>query len=479
MRQDTFWATLLAFGSLMFGYDSGLLSTVIAQPEFIDYFDNPTGALLGGIVSCYAAGAALGCVYTGYFGDRIGRKWTIHIGAVIALVGSLLQTASVNVDMLIVGRTVTGFAIGSFFGSIPLYQSEIARSTNRGFMVTLHSAAISFGYALSNWVGFGLYWVGRSQAQFRVQIGLQMLPAAILTIAVPFMPNSPRWLVECGRYDEAWEVTRKLQFNPKEMDEQELRAEFDAIKDQTIFEKDTEVTQLKELFVRPSYVRRLFLASVIQMGTQLVGGGVVNYYQTIIYKSLGITGYQVLLIAAAYGTVGPIATAIAASQVDKWGRIPTLIASQSAVLIVFIFLTVLSAVYGSSDNRGGQIAVIVFIFLFSISFSFGYNTVWAPYSAEIFPTSIRARGVGIATFLNFGTQIVLSEISPIALQSIGWKYYFVFIGFDIILLILFCSVFPETKGKTLEEINGLFGDVVVHELETEAKEDIVLTEHRR
>ncbi|KAK9241757.1 major facilitator superfamily domain-containing protein [Lipomyces tetrasporus] len=373
MRECTFWAALLSSGSLMFGYDSGLLSTVIAQPEFISYFNNPTGALLGGIVSSYAAGATIGCVYTGCFGDRIGRKWTIHVGAVIALVGSLLLTAALNVEMLIGGRAVTGFAIGSFFGSIPLYQSEVARSK---------------------------------------------IVALLLTIAVPFMPNSPRWLVECGRYDEAWEVTKRLQFDPREMEEEELRAEFDAIKDQTIYERDTEVTQLKELFVRPSYRQRLFLASVIQMGTQLVGGGVVNYYQTIIYRSLGIEGYQVLLIAAAYGTVGPIATGLSTAYVDKWGRIPTLIASQAAVLVVFIIVTALSAVYGSSDNRVGEIAVIVFIFLFSISFSCGYNTVWAPYSAEIFPTSIRARGVGIATFLNFCTQIVLSEVSPIALESI-------------------------------------------------------------
>ncbi|KAK9357390.1 general substrate transporter [Lipomyces starkeyi] len=421
MREDTFWATLLASGSLMFGYDSGLLSTVIAQPEFINYFENPTGALLGGIVSCYAAGAALGCVYTGYFGDRIGRKWTIHIGAVIALVGSLLQTASVNVHMLIVGR--------AFLRVNPALSSEIARSANRGFMVALHSAAISCGYALSNWVGFGFYWVGRSQVQFRVPIGLQMLPAAILTIAVPFMPNSPRWLVDRGRYDEAWE--------------------------------DTEVTQLKELFVHPPYARRLFLASVIQMGTQLVGGGVINYYQTIIYKSLGITGYQVLLIAAAYGTVGPIATAISAANVDKWGR--------ANVLIVFIFVTVLSAVYGSSDNRGGQIAVIVFIFLFSISFSFGYNAVGPHIPRKFFRQA----------FVHEASALQLSSTSvPIVLQSIGWKYYFVFIGFDIILLGLFCSVFPETNGKSLEEINGLFGDVVVHELQIEAKEEVVLTEHR-
>ncbi|KAK9242454.1 hypothetical protein V1506DRAFT_571570 [Lipomyces tetrasporus] len=424
MREGTFWATLLSSGSLMFGYDSGLLSTVIAQPEFISYFNNPTGALLGGIVSSYAAGAAIGCVYT-TLGDRIGRKWTIHVGAVIALDGSLLQTAAVNGELL------------------PALQ--LAASSAR-----FHSAAISVGYALSNWVGFAFYW-------FRVPIAFQMLPALLLTIAVPFMPNSPRWLVECGRYDEAWEVTKRLQFDPREMEEEELRAEFDAIKDQTIYEKDTEVTQLKELFVRPSYRRRLFLASVIQMGTQLVGGGVVSYYQTIIYRSLGIEGYQVLLIAAAYGTVGPIATGVSTAYVDKWGRIPTLIASQAAVLVVFIIVTALSAVYGSSDNRVGEIAVIVFIFLFSISFSCGYNTVWAPYSAEIFPTSIRARGVGIATFLNF--------------------LLFVFIGFDVILLALFCTMFPETKGKSLEEINGLFGDVVVQEFGIH-KQDIELAEHK-
>jgi MFS family permease len=157
-------AFFVGIGSLLWGYDSGIFGTAQAQTYFEEKF-HPSSAMLGGIISVYTAGGAVGCLCSGPIGNRFGRRGTIQIGAVIAAIGTAIQTASVNTPQLVVGRLIAGLAIGIIYFAIPQFQSEIAPASHRGFFVGLHAQFIGFGYALSNWIGFGVYF---AKGQFTV-----------------------------------------------------------------------------------------------------------------------------------------------------------------------------------------------------------------------------------------------------------------------------------------------------------------------
>lgn len=163
---------LACVGSLLWGYDSGIFGTAQAQAYFTEKFA-PDAPMLGGIISVYTAGGAVGCLLGGPLGDRFGRRGTMQIGAVVAAVGTTLQTAAQEVAMLVVGRLVAGLAIGIVYFAIPMFISEIAPAEHRGLFVGLHAQFIGFGYMTSNWVGFG---VSYAEGQFTVSLFLRLRP---------------------------------------------------------------------------------------------------------------------------------------------------------------------------------------------------------------------------------------------------------------------------------------------------------------
>lgn len=155
MSDSILSAFSVCIGSLLWGYDSGIFGTAQAQTYFNEKF-NPSSPVLGGIISVYTAGGAVGCLLSGPIGDRFGRRRTVTIGAVIAAIGTALQTAAFETIMLIFGRLIAGLAIGIIYFAIPMYLSEISPPSHRGLFVGLHAQFIGFGYAISNWVGFGI-----------------------------------------------------------------------------------------------------------------------------------------------------------------------------------------------------------------------------------------------------------------------------------------------------------------------------------
>jgi Na+/melibiose symporter-like transporter len=206
----------------------------------------------------------------------------------------------------------------------------------------------------------------------------------VLCIGMFFLPFSPRWLIERGRYDEAYEVVKRLHFDGK--DETFFKAEFHQMKEQIVYEQEHEVTDLKSFFTNPSYRKRLIIACGVQAGNQFTGINCINYYQTSIYASLGQTGYNVLLLAMAYGTIGTICTFISTYKVDKWGRVKTMLISCILLSFIFVLVTVLIGVYGESDNAAGKGAVIAMIYVFVIMYVPPSRTSWA--TSLILPVSV-------------------------------------------------------------------------------------------
>ncbi|KAL2815273.1 general substrate transporter [Aspergillus cavernicola] len=473
------WACGLfaAVGSLLYGIDSGIVSTVIAQQEFLDYFDPFTPSIKGAVVSTFGAGTVFGVFFAGWGADYLGRKKTIAIGAVIALVAGIIQAASVHIGMLIAGRIVGGFAVGIMNMTIPIYNSEIAPSHKRGLIAGLHAQFVGFGFALANWIGFGCSY-SMGQFQWRFPLAFQCLPALIVLFGIFWLPYSPRWLLEKERDDEALSVIKRL----RGQDDASVRAEFHQMREQLRFEKNQYVAGWADLINRPSNRKRVLLAVLVQAFTQLSGINVINYYQTDLYKGLGMQGHTVTMLAGIYGLVGPLANLVCLYYVDTWGRKKTLWITGIAMTVDMALVMGLSGGFGDSNNMVGKGATIAFIFCFTLIYSLGYNSIHYIYVPEIMSMAIRAKGSSVSIVCNVLINIVFNQVSPIAFDNVGYKYYALFICTNIVGAITVFFYFPETKGKTLEEIGEIFGDdVVVADLQQVREKieanDVEMVEH--
>lgn len=470
-------ALFAAVGSLLYGIDSGIVSTVIAQEDFRTYFDPFTAGIKGAVVSTFNAGSVFGVFFAAWTADAIGRKKTIAIAAAIAVVAGIIQAASVHIGMLIAGRIIGGFAVGMMNITIPIYNSEIAPPAKRGMIAGLHAQFVGFGFATANWVGFGCSYA-HGAFQWRFPLAFQILPAIIVLIGIYFLPYSPRWLLEKERDDEAMAVIKRLHGNIGE-DDSFFRAEFSQMRDQIRFEKSVTNIGWGEIFRTPSNRKRLLLAVLVQVFTQLSGINVVNYFQTDLYKSLGMTGHMPTLLAGVYGLVGPIANVVCLYYVDTWGRKKTLWITGLCMASDMALVMGLSGAYGSSDNVVAKGFTIAFIFCFTAIYSLGYNSIHYIYVPEIMTMAIRAKGSAMAIVCNVIINIVFNQVSPIAFSEVGYKYYSLFICTNLVGAIVVFFIFPETKGKSLEEIAQIFGDeVIVAEL-TKTQEKIADMEHEQ
>ncbi|CRG91958.1 Facilitated trehalose transporter Tret1 [Talaromyces islandicus] len=451
-------------GSLIYGYDSGIISTTLGQSSFPSYFHKPSDNLIGAIVSTYSGGQGIGNLLGGWLGDSLGRKKTIWLASTLALIGAILQTAAVNIVMFLVGRILAGFAIGLVYAVSSIYNAEIAPPKIRGVIVGLQTQLISLGYALANWVGvFGSFAAGN--AAWRIPLGIQCVPALILILGLFWLPESPRWLIQKEKYDQARVVLERLHSEIGDADTGFYHREFEQIKQQIDFEREVTIKSWWVLFTKASNRRRLLLGIGLQVFLQTTGVNVVNYYQTTLFSDVGITGRNVLWVSAGYGMMGPIGNAICLSYIDKVGRKLPLAWTSVALVIDMTLIMVFSKYFPGSSNRIGQGFTIAWIFSFSFIFSLGYNAIQLVYIAEIFPTALRSRATAICAFMGTGVGLLFNQLSPKAFARIGWKYYAIFVACDIVAAFCFFMFYPETQGKTLEEIAELFGD------------DLVFTEH--
>ncbi|CZR63798.1 related to transporter (major facilitator superfamily) [Phialocephala subalpina] len=459
-----------AVGSLLYGIDSGIISTTISQPAFLEHFAPFTPSIKGAVVSIFSAGALFGVLFAGWAADYWGRKRTIQFAALFALIAGVIQAVSVNVGMLIAGRIIGGFAVGIMNMTIPIYNSEIAPPAKRGMIAGLHAQFVGIGFAVANWIGFGCSYSTNS-FQWRFPLAVQCLPALIVLIGTFWLPYSPRWLLEKERDEEAYAVLKRLHGNIG-ADESFFRAEFAQMRDQIRFENSIKST-FTDLFTKPSNRRRLILAVLVQVFTQLSGINVINYYQTDLYKGLGITGHRVTLLASIYGMVGPLANVVCLWFVDSWGRKKTLWITGIIMAVDISLVMAMTASFSKTSNEVGKGFAIAFIFCFSIIYSLGYNSIHYIYVPEIMTMAIRARGSSIAVCSNVLVNIIFNQVSPIAFAHVGWKYYSLFLCTNLLGAVVVFLMFPETKGKSLEEISAIFGDeVILPDLATMREKDM-------
>ncbi|TVY21189.1 MFS glucose transporter mfs1 [Lachnellula arida] len=454
-------AVFAATGSFLFGYDGGVMTDVIGSNNFLNYFNTTdTSAIIGAINSTFNGGAVFGSLMGGLTMDRFGRRMTIQTGALISLVGAILQAAARNLSMILVGRIFAGWAVGLLSMSVPVYQAECAHPKIRGLIVGMSQQMIGIGFIVSTWVGFGSAHAGdQSQFQWRFPLAFQAVPCIILAVGMIFFPESPRHLMATDREEEAMRVLKKLHYNGSNGDW--VETEFNDIKQTLAAEKSVTVPGWRIMFTVPQWRTRLLHGVAVQVFTQMSGINVIGYYQVIMYKALGFTGGKAILISGIYNCVGPVSNFIfIVFLLDRVGRRKPLLFGTIGITLALICEGAINSQNTDGTRHGLSIGGVFFLFLVTIIFSFSFGSISWVYMGEIMPMQIRARGNAFATGIgNWLVATFLAQISPIALGKIGWKFYFVFVAFNIAVTFpVIFFFFKETNQVSLEDIDLLFGE---------------------
>lgn len=457
-------STLTALSFMLIGYDNGVIGGLTNAPSWNRTFDSPTGSALSTIVAIYEIGCFAGAILTFAIGERLGRKKTIRMGAAWMTVGCLLQTFAFGRTQMLIGRVVSGIGMGSINSTAPVLQAEVSPKASRGRYACAQLSTLNFGIFLSYWIDYAMTKRYQSSIAFRFPIGFQLvliLPIFFLTFVVP---ESPRWLMFHDRSSEALVIIARLE---DEVDPQEpgLQSKFKEIEANVLYEKSVQVTGFGEMFRADglSTRRRLLIACSVQFFQQLGGiNGIIYYANFIFSNSVGFSADLASLMSGFLFTWFFVASFIPWFLIDTVGRRKLLIGS---VLFMAAIFAVLSGVIKQVEEHPHSsfeygVAAAVLCFLYFGAFTTGFQaTVWV-YPPEILPLRIRAKGTALATACNWIINFAVVEIFPPAVESIGWKVYLIFMCFNFSFVPIMYLFYPETKGKSLEEIDSLFGDGV-------------------
>ncbi|KIW73271.1 hypothetical protein PV04_01403 [Phialophora macrospora] len=446
-----------SLGSYLFGYDLGVIAEVVASDTFIQKF-TPNDTQSGLVVSMLTTGAFTGAMLSGGCGDYLGRRWTIAVGALIFCLGGGLQTGAENISYLWAGRFLAGLGIGFLVMIVPLYQAELAHPSIRGRVTALQQFMLGVGALVASWISWATFvHIQDNSAQWRIPLGIQIVPAIFLGLLIFLFPESPRWLMDHGKPDQALKILAKLHAHGNEQDPW-VMAEYEQIQASIAHEHEYEAKSYLELFRSRSAFRRLFLCCALQASIQMTGVSAIQYYSVTIYGQIGISGQDTLKYQGINSIIALVAQFCTILFIDRTGRRWPLIYGNLGNMVTFIVATVLLAKYppGVSTNTGAQWGFIVMTWLYNFSFSCTCGPLSWIIPAEVFDTRTRSKGVSIATGTSFAFNTMIGQVTPIAMSHIGYKFYYVFIICNFTNAIFFWLLLPETARRPLEEMNYLF-----------------------
>ncbi|KAH6695031.1 general substrate transporter [Plectosphaerella plurivora] len=454
--------TFASLGSLTFGYDLGVIAQVIASPSFANNIgDDP--AEIGAVVSVFTGGAFCGAAVAGFCGDKFGRKITILIGAITFCLGGGLQTGAQSIGYMMSGRALSGVGVGLMVMIVPVYQAELCHPSIRGRVTALQQFMLGIGALCAAWISWGTFisFAPTDNRQWRVSLGIQIVPAGILALLILLFPESPRWLIDHGQVDKGLQTLAKLHAHG-DINDAWVQAEFAQIQETIAVEHESSARSYADLFTDKSCFRRLFLACAIQASIQMTGVSAIQYYSVEIYKKIGIPEADTLQYQAISSCIALFAQFLCIVFIDRFGRRWPLIIGNLGNMVTFIIATVLLAKYppqGDESNKQAAWGFIAMTWLYNFSFSATCGPLSWIIPAEIFDTKTRSKGVSIATMVSFAFNTMIGQTTSVALDDetgIGWRWYILFIVCNFTNALFFWAFLPETAKRPLEEMRYLF-----------------------
>jgi len=441
-----FIALIAAIGGLLFGYDTAVING--ANELLRSHFSIESEAEYGWACSSALVGCIIGAFFAGFMGDFLGRRKSLLVCAILFAVSAVGSALPQSVNEFVIYRIIGGVGVGAASLLSPMYIAEIAPARLRGRLVSLNQLAIVIGILLAFFLNYFIqsYGTGRivgGQAWnevngWRWMFGSETLPAVLFFLMLLLVPESPRFLMARGKEALARAVLGKM-VSGDEVDRQVGEISAALARERGTF---------GELF-RPGIRIALLIGIVLAIFQQWTGINAVMYYSTSVFKQAGFAANTAFVSSVAVGLTNLAFTFVGIALVDRLGRKPLLIGGAAVQAVALAVVAVAFA----SGARGWWVLVAVLAFVGAFAASLG-PVVWVVIS-EIFPTKIRGRAMSIATLALWIACYGLSQTFPMLLDSIGPSGTFGIYAVVSILCVFFvAAVVPETRGKSLEEIES-------------------------
>jgi MFS transporter, SP family, major inositol transporter len=440
-------AIVATFGGLLFGYDTGVINGAL-EPMKADLGLTATGE--GLITSTLLAGAAVGALICGKLNDTLGRKKTLTLLAILFFVGTLGGVFAPNLLVMIPSRVILGFAVGGASVTVPVYLAELAPTERRGSLAGRGELAIVIGQLLAFAINaiIGTVW-GEHPGVWRYMLAVAAIPAVALFVGMLQMPESPRWLISRGRHDDALAVLLQVR------SEERARAEMEEVEFLAEEEKETHLGGWKDLSV--PWIRRLFIAGIgVAVFQQTTGINSIMYYGTQVLTKAGFSASAALIANVANGVLAVVGSTICLFFLMD--RIPR----RKMILGGFIAITACHALIVLSAfllPEGLPKAFVILFFMVTFVFFMQLTLnipVWVIIS-EMFPLRLRGLGMGVCVLCLWVANAIVAFLFPIVVDAVGIEGAFaVFVVLGLIAIAFLKVFLPETKGRSLEELEERF-----------------------
>jgi len=446
-----------SIGGLLFGFDMAVISGVL---PFVEKQFALTPVQEGWFVSSALVGCIAGVSFSGDLSDRLGRKKLLFLSAILFLISAIGCALVHSLDWLIVARLTGGIGVGIASIVVPLYLSEIAPASIRGRLVTCYQLAITVGILMAYVTNSLLLSYSESHASlsgtslldmvfvqevWRGMFSIGTILALLFLTGLFFVPESPRWLIRKGFISQGMAILKKINNGKDEV----ARAEQEEVNRETALDGGT----YKALFA-PKLRKAMLLGIMLPLFSQLSGINAIIYYGPSILNDSGIALSSSFLGQIIFGLANLVFTFIAIWKVDDWGRRPLYIVGTVGATLSLIATGVLFH-FGMVTS----IFLIISVTVFLACFAFSLGPLKFVVASEIFPTKIRGKAMGISIMVMWVADTIMGQVTPILLREAGTATtFFVFAFFCAVAFVTVYTMLPETKGKSLEEIESFWED---------------------
>lgn len=470
LRYMYFWLFITCMGvEITSGFDSQMINALQIVPSWKKFFNDPQGTHKSLLSASYSLGAVLSLPFVPWLSDNLGRRWSVLAGSCVQCVGAILQGAAQDMAMYVVARIVLGFGIPLCIVNASALLGELGHPKERSRLTSFFNVSYFIGQILAAGICFGTNTIASNWA-WRIPSLLQITPSLFQIAFVLLLPESPRWLIAHDRHDEAAAILYKYHAED-DPDSEFVRAEVAEIQTTIKLELEAAKDSWLDLLRDRGMQKRSLVTAMLGLFTQWSGNTLISYYLGDILGYVGMTdSMDKQKFNLGNSCWNLVCALLVAMLVKKFRRRTMYLTCTIALLCVYIGWTItyryaLAGVlyddkgkFVRQRNKPAADLTLFFIMAYAPAYNIGYNALTYTYLIELWPFALRSRGITffqlfgrLATFFN-------TFVNPIALENIQWKYlitYVCWLAYEVVFVFFF---FPETHGRTLEELAWLFED---------------------